>query len=89
MICYGIIFFKLISYSYKSPTLSGKIVLVGTFAYLFIHFVLNIGGVSGIIPLTGVPLLFVSSGGSSLVASLTAIGLSEAEIIKCRRSLCA
>ena len=89
MICYGIIFFKLISYSYKSPTYSGKIVLVGTFAYLFIHFVLNIGGVSGIIPLTGVPLLFVSSGGSSLVASLTAIGLSEAEIIKCRRSLCA
>ena len=89
MICYSIIFFKLIRYSYKSPTLSGKIVLVGTFAYLFIHFVLNIGGVSGIIPLTGVPLLFVSSGGSSLVASLTAIGLSEAEIIKCRRSLCA
>lgn len=89
MICYSIIFFKLISYSYKSQSLSGKIVLVGTFAYLFIHFVLNIGGVSGIIPLTGVPLLFVSSGGSSLVASLTAIGLSEAEIIKCRRSLCA
>lgn len=88
MICYGIIFFKLIRYSYKTPYMSGKIVLVGTFAYIFIHFVLNIGGVSGIIPLTGVPLLFVSSGGSSLVASLTAIGLSEAEIIRCRRSLC-
>lgn len=88
MILYAIIFFKLIRYSYKANTISSKVVITGTFAYLFIHFVLNIGGVSGLIPLTGVPLLFVSSGGSSLVASLIAIGLSEAEIIKYRKSLC-
>ncbi len=86
MALYAIIFFKLVRYSIKANEMSGKIILVGTFAYFFIHFVLNIGGVSGLIPLTGVPLLFVSSGGSSLVASMTAIGLCEEEIIKYRRS---
>ncbi len=86
MVLYGIIFFKLIRYSIKTPYMTGKIILVGTFAYFFIHFVLNIGGVSGLIPLTGVPLLFVSSGGSSLVASMIAIGFCEEEIIKCRKA---
>ena len=56
----------------------------GTFTYLAVHFVLNVGGVSGLIPLTGVPLLFVSSGGSSLVASMVAIGFCENEIIRFR-----
>lgn len=88
MLLYAIIFFKLIRYSIKTSSLSSKLVLVGTFTYFFIHFVLNIGGVSGLIPLTGVPLLFVSSGGSSLVASLISIGLSQSEIIKYRKSLC-
>ena len=86
MALYAIIFFKLVRYSIKANEMTGKIILSGTFAYFFIHFVLNIGGVSGLIPLTGVPLLFVSSGGSSLVASMTAIGFCEEEIIKYRRS---
>ena len=82
---YAIIFFKLIRYSIKIDKLSSKIILVGTFAYFFIHFVLNIGGVSGLIPLTGVPLLLVSSGGSSLIASMTSIGLCEKEIVEYRK----
>jgi len=52
-------------------------VLVGSSAYLFIHFVLNVGGVSGLIPSTGVPLLFISSGGSSLMAAFITVGLCQ------------
>lgn len=85
LIFYGIIFFKLIKYSLKVELVSSKMILCGTFSYLFIHFVLNVGGVSGLIPLTGVPLLLVSSGGSSLLATMCAIGLCESEIIKYRR----
>ena len=54
-----------------------KIVLVGNATYLFMHFFLNVGGVAALIPFTGVPLLFISSGGSSLMAICTAIGLSQ------------
>ena len=59
--------------------------MMWTFMYLALHFVLNIGGVSGLIPLTGVPLLLISSGGSSLIATMCAIGLCESEIIRYRK----
>lgn len=85
LLAYGFIMYKLIRYSLKVELTSSKMILCGTFAYLFIHFVLNVGGVSGLIPLTGVPLLLVSSGGSSLVATMCAIGLCESEIIKYKR----
>ena len=58
----------------------------GTSIYIFTHFVLNVGGVSGLIPLTGVPLLFVSSGGSSLVSIMGCIGVCQAVIAYLRRN---
>ena len=82
---YGVIFYCLIKHSKASNYTAGKMILAGTFAYLAIHFVLNVGGVSGLIPLTGVPLLLISSGGSSLIATMAAIGISQEEIIKYRQ----
>jgi cell division protein FtsW len=37
--------------------------------------VLNLGAVTGLLPITGVPLPMLSYGGSSLVASLAAVGI--------------
>ena len=36
---------------------------------------INIGVVLGLLPTTGIPLPFISAGGSSMVVSLTAVGL--------------
>ena len=68
-------------YSFKAKTVRSKIVFFGTFIYFFIHFLFNVGGVSGLIPLTGVPLLMLSSGGSSTLASMICLGLCQSEII--------
>lgn len=81
VIGYGIIIWRLIKHSLETESVASKMVYVGTFAYLTIHIILNIGGVTGLIPLTGVPLLLISRGGSSLISFMAAIGLCEKEII--------
>ena len=81
LVCYGFIFFPLIYHSIKCEYCRGKIIMVGTLMYFALHFILNVGGVSGFIPLTGVPLLLISSGGSSLMACLATLGLAQSEII--------
>ena len=60
----------------KSNNSHGKLMCYGIFWYILIHIIVNLGGVSGIIPLTGVPLPFLSYGGSflmCLVVSLTIV----------------
>lgn len=81
VVAYGFIIISLIRHSLKAKLVRSKIVLVGTFLYFAVHFILNIGGVSGLIPLTGVPLLLISSGGTSLISCMSALGLAESEII--------
>ncbi|MEG0274186.1 MAG: FtsW/RodA/SpoVE family cell cycle protein [Longicatena sp.] len=85
MIGYGVIIQRLFYYAFRTKSEGYKVILIGTAMYIFIHFALNVGGVSGLIPLTGVPLLFISSGGSSLMAIMSAIGISQAVISRIRR----
>lgn len=80
LICYGFMLFPIIKDSISTKRMFSKVVLIGVFTYFAAHFILNVGGVSGIIPLTGVPLLMISSGGSSLVASMCALGIGQCEL---------
>lgn len=50
-------------------------VAAGVVGLFFFHFVVNIGMAVGIMPITGIPLFFLSYGGSSLWTGLIAIGL--------------
>lgn len=59
-----------------------QMILIGISTYFLIHFLVNLGGVSGLIPMTGVPLLLVSSGGSSVWSGLLSIGIAQAIIKK-------
>ena len=43
------------------------------------------GGVSGLIPMTGVPLLLISSGGSSTWAAMIGVGIAQSIIAKYNR----
>ncbi|MBF0105891.1 MAG: rod shape-determining protein RodA [Deltaproteobacteria bacterium] len=58
----------------KSETRFGYFIAVGCVGLFFWHLVINLGGVLGLIPLTGVTLPFFSYGGSSLLANWLAIG---------------
>lgn len=82
---YCIIVQRLVHYALRTKSEGYKIILVGTAMYIVVHFIVNVGGVSGLIPSTGVPLLFISSGGSALMAIMAAIGISQAVIARIRR----
>lgn len=53
----------------------GKYMCIGVFSMMFIHCVLNLGMVLGVMPVIGVPLPFVSQGGSSMASMFVCIGL--------------
>lgn len=53
----------------------GKILAVGLISWLGIQTTINLASMVALVPLTGVPLPFISYGGSALVANLTAIGI--------------
>ena len=67
VILYGMIEIRLFYYAFKTSEDMYKVILGGTGVCLFMHFFLNAGGVACLIPFTGVPLLFISSGGTSLM----------------------
>jgi rod shape determining protein RodA len=54
---------------------AGALVVVGVFSYLFWAVFVNMGMVIGILPIVGVPLPLLSYGGSSLLTTMTAMGL--------------
>ena len=60
-----------------SESLFGSIIAGGVVSMLLFQVFVNIGMTIGIMPITGIPLPFVSYGGSSMVANLLAIGLLE------------
>ena len=74
---YATIIYTLLKKSVIFKKERDKILLIGCASYLLIHIILNIGGVTGLIPLTGVPLLLISAGGSGRMAFMMAIGLAQ------------
>jgi cell division protein FtsW len=59
----------------SAPDTFGKLVAGGITAWLLLQALINIGGITGMIPLTGIPLTFISYGSTSLAISLGSVGI--------------
>lgn len=77
---YTFLIVRLFLYAAKIRSEKAKIILVGTAMYFMVHIFLNVGGVTGLIPLTGVPLPLFSAGGSSAMSMMLSVGISQAVI---------
>jgi len=84
---YCIIIFKMFNYAIKINDTTDKLTLIGIATYFTAHLFVNIGGVSGLIPMTGVPLLLISAGGTSTVTALCSIGIAQSIIIRYHRAV--
>lgn len=73
---YFLLICRIISVSKKTDNGANKLICYGVITYILSHIIINLFGVTGLIPLTGVPLPFMSYGGSfaaSLIISLTVV----------------
>jgi cell division protein FtsW len=59
----------------RAPDAYGRMLAAGITGWLGLQALVNLGAVTGVLPITGVPLPFISFGGSSLVVSLAASGV--------------
>ena len=71
----GLILYRLIKIAMKAPDRFGRLTAAGVAGWFAIQTFENIGMNLGIMPITGVPLPFVSYGGSSMFVSWMALGL--------------
>ena len=77
IIVYGIILFKLFKIAKQSDNLRTSILAYGSFWYFTLHIFINIFGFLALIPLTGVPLPFLSYGGSYTINAVLMIFVVE------------
>ncbi|MDO9399135.1 MAG: putative lipid II flippase FtsW [bacterium] len=75
VILYLLLFYKGFLISKSAPDNFGKILAIGMVGWITFQAFINIGGMINLIPMTGVPLPFISRGGSSLMSALAAIGI--------------
>jgi cell division protein FtsW len=61
--------------AWRAPTTFESLLAAGITAWLISQAMINIGAVAGLLPVTGVPLPFISYGGTSLIIVLFAAGL--------------
>jgi rod shape determining protein RodA len=71
----SIILFRGIQIALESKDKFGALVAAGITSIFFYHIIINIGMAIGIMPVTGLPLCFISYGGSNLIMSMIAVGI--------------
>ncbi len=77
LFCFLIIFIRAFMIARRTTELFGRLVCVGVIAWFAFQTFENIGMCMGLVPMTGVPLPFVSYGGSSMFANLVGFGLLQ------------
>lgn len=77
IILFGLLFWRLLRLSIRAVEPVSQLLVIGFGVMFFVHASINIGMNMGVFPVTGIPLPFISSGGSALLASCLAIGLLQ------------
>ncbi len=75
------LFFGLIYCSFQVTAVArdhfGRVLSAGVAMYLAVHVIINIGMMCGFLPITGVPLILVTYGGSSVTLTMSALGILQ------------
>ena len=76
-----VLFYALVYVSFQVTATAkddfGRLLSAGISVYLAMHILVNIGMMCGLLPITGVPLILITYGGSSVLLTMTALGILQ------------
>ncbi|WP_068470798.1 FtsW/RodA/SpoVE family cell cycle protein [Candidatus Protochlamydia phocaeensis] len=76
-----VLYYALIYFSFQVTAVAkdpfGRLLSAGVTVYLAMHILVNIGMMCGFLPITGVPLILVTYGGSSVLSTMMALGILQ------------
>lgn len=83
---YLILLYRILRIARITNTIKNRYICIGVATYIFMHILINLGGLFGLIPLTGVPLPFLSYGGSFTLTLLISLALVQRVYIETKRN---
>jgi rod shape determining protein RodA len=86
IVVFGLLLWRVLRIGARSPDLEGRLVAAGVAGWFGFQAFQNIGMTLGVVPVTGLPLPFVSYGGSSMFAGMLAIGLLQGVAMRTPRT---
>ncbi len=81
----GLVLWQALSIAAQARDTFGRLIALGIFAMLLSHVLVNLGMNMSLLPVTGLPLPFVSHGGSFMITVLAAVGLLQSIALRRRR----
>ncbi len=72
---YAILLFRLIKIAKNSSDMFGSLIVIGIMGMFLFHILENIGMTMGLMPVTGIPLPFISYGGTFMLVNMISVGL--------------
>ena len=84
LLLFGLFFIRAFAIASRTTDIFGRLVCIGVIAWFAFQTFENIGMTMGLMPMTGVPLPFMSYGGSSMFANLVGLGLLQSVHLRSR-----
>lgn len=77
LVCFVVLLWRVVRTAEETPDSFASMVVFGIFSVWFAHLVASVGMTVGLIPITGLPLTFLSYGGSFLLVSFVSLGIVQ------------
>jgi cell division protein FtsW len=75
MVIYGALITRLKRIAERTPELSQRLIVIGVMTWLSVQMIINVGAMTGLLPLKGITLPLISQGGTSMIFLTAALGI--------------
>lgn len=82
---FGLLIWRILTIGWHAQDALGTLVAAGLATMILFQLLVNVGMVTGIMPVTGIPLPFITYGGSSLISLLFGLGILESVRMRSRK----